>query len=375
MGTLSVAAICLLSSLAFVPAVTMQTSFGQPSLSSVDLGTVPRGVAVNSNSGLIYAVLYLNGTTVALDPQTLGTVFRVVTPSPYTVTVNSLTNKVYVSQGERASLVVIDGSVGSVVALIQGAGTPYAMAVDETHNLVFGADTAGNSLWIINGSTNTVAARVPMGDTSALAYDPSINEAFIGNLSSDFKKGTVDVVNVSSQSLVQTVQVSIPPTRFAVDPSSHILFVTSGGAGTGSSSANLLAIDDRTFQVVYSKHLGSSPDIMSVTPTSKVYISDPGDNRLYELDCRTGELLLNLTGGSASGVTTIRGITGMAFSPHSGKLYITEREVTRLIVLDPGVTPVSGPDLPPYVYLTISISIGIVIVFAIIIYRRRPSLR
>ena len=247
------------------------------------------------------------------------------------------------------------------------------MAVDETHNLIFGADTAGNSLWIVNGLTDTVVARVAMGDTSALAYDPSTKQAFIGNLSSDFKKGSVDVVNATSRKIVQSVQISIPPTRFAVDPSSHLLFVTSGGAGTSSSSTNFLAIDDRTFHIVYVKHLGSSPDIMSVTPSSKVYVSDPGDNRLYELDCRTGELLLNLTGGSASGVR-IGGITGMTFSPQAGKLYITEREETRLIVLDPGMAPVSAPGLPLYAYLTIPISIGIV-VLAIILYWRRPSLR
>ena len=113
-------------------------------------------------------MLFLNGTTLALSPLTFTVFGRVATPSPYAVAVDSVTGLVYVSQGERASVSVIDSSGNTVVSTIDGAGTPYAMAVDEPQNLLFAADTAGNSLWIINASANTVVSRVPMGDTSAL---------------------------------------------------------------------------------------------------------------------------------------------------------------------------------------------------------------
>src|SRR6266576_3001630 len=81
-----------------------------PGLSSVDLGTVPRGVAVDSRSGTIYVVLYLNGTTLVLNSQTLKTVAKIATPSPYAIAANSATDRIYVSQGEGASIGVIDGS-------------------------------------------------------------------------------------------------------------------------------------------------------------------------------------------------------------------------------------------------------------------------
>ena len=159
-------------------------------MSSINLGTVPRGVALDSASGAVYVVLYLNGTTLALDPHTLKTIAKVVTPSPYAISADSATNRIYVSEGEGASIAVIDGSNNSIIATVKGAGTPYALAVDEAQDVVLGADTAENSLWVIDGTTNNVVGRIPMGDSSALALDPSTGEAFVADPSSGPRLGS-----------------------------------------------------------------------------------------------------------------------------------------------------------------------------------------
>jgi YVTN family beta-propeller protein len=338
-----------------------------PTLSSVDLGTVPRGVAVDSNSGSVYAVLYLNGTTLALNPQTFATVAKIATPSPYAVAVDSTTDRVYVSQGEGGSISVIDGSSYSVAATVQGAGTPYALAVDEAQDLIFAADTSANSLWIINGSTDAVLARVPMGDTSALAVDPTLHEAFVANLSSDPQSGTIDVVNTTSMGIVRTVQVPIPPGHFAVDTVSHLLFVTSSAAS--GSGVNFLAIDDMTFQTVYSIHLGESPNVMVVDSSSDVYVSDTGTNRLYEIDGATGNVLSNSTGDS-SGIS-YTGITSMAFDPGTGRVYITENDVTSLIILTPGSASTSFDDSAYLLLAAPALAAGVAGLLAIFYIRRR----
>jgi YVTN family beta-propeller protein len=360
------AIVCLLALLPFVQPLAAAGA-SSLSLSSVDLGTVPRAVAVDSNSGTIYVVLYLNGTTLALDPHTLETVAKVATPSPYAVAVDSATDRIYVSQGEGGSISVIDGSSSSVIAAVQGAGTPYALAVDEAQNLVFAADTGANSLWIINGSTDAVSARIPMGDTSALAVDPTLHEAFIGNLSSDLQSGTIEVVDTSSLSIIRTVQIAIPPGHFAVDPASHLLFVTSAAApGQGS---NFLAINDSTFQTAYSLHLGEAPSVMTVGSSPDVYVSDPGVNRLYEIDGATGQLLLNSTGDS-SGIS-FTGITSMAFDGLTGRVYITENDVTSLIVLSAGSASTTL-DYSAYLLLAIpAVASGIAGLLAILYLRRR----
>jgi DNA-binding beta-propeller fold protein YncE len=175
------------------------------------------------------------------------------------------------------------------------------------------------------------------------------------------------VVNTSSLSIVRNVQIAIPPGHFAVDPVSHLLFVTSAAApGPG---ANFLAIDDRTFQTVYSMHLGNSPDVMTVDSSSDVYVSDPGVNRLYEIDGATGKVLLNSTGDS-SGIP-FTGITNMAFDNLTGRLYITENDVTSLIVLSAGSTSTTL-DYSAYLLLAIpAVASGIAGLLAILYLRRR----
>jgi YVTN family beta-propeller protein len=340
-------------------------SGASPTLSSVDLGTVPRGVAVDSSSGSVYALLYLNGTTLALNPQTLATVAKIPTPSPYAVAVDSATDKVYVSQGQGGSLSVIDGSNNNVAATIEGLGTPYALAVDEEQNLVFAANTGGNTLWIVNGSDNVAAAHLAMGSTSALAVDPGAREAFVGNLTDNSQSGAVIVVNTTSLSVSRTFPVAVPPSRFAVDPSSHLLFISSENSGAGD---NFVAIDDLTSQPVYSIHLGGAPNIIAVA-SPDVYVSDVGLNRLYEIDGATGRVLFNSTGGS-NGIT-FTGITSMAYDNLTGRLYITENDVTSLIILTPGSASTSLDDSAYLLLAAPALAAGVAGLLAIFYIRRR----
>jgi len=59
---------------------------------------------------------------------------------------------------------------------------------------------------VIDGSINDVVARVPMGDSSVLALDSRTREAFVANVSSDFKSGEVDVIDITSRDVMRTVQ-------------------------------------------------------------------------------------------------------------------------------------------------------------------------
>ncbi len=371
---IAMALFLLVASVALLSAEGEVSGNATATLSSVGLGTVPRGVAVNSNSGVIYTVLFLNGTTVTLSPLTFTVFGRVATPSPYAVAVDSVTGLVYVSQGERASVSVIDSSGNTVLSTIDGAGTPYAMVVDESQNLLFAADTASNSLWVINASAGTVESRVSMGDTSALAFDPGAHEAFIGNVSSDYHSGSVTVVSSDSLTAIRSIPIPVAPMSFAVDPSTHLLFVT--GPGSNSSSPNFVVIDDRTFQIVRELHLGDAPQLLAAGSSPDVYVSDPGVNSLYEVDGASGEVILNSTGDQPEGIS-FAGITSMAFSPVTGSLYITEDDVTSLIVLSaPAASTSSSPSLDaPLAYLVALIIIGVSLLLALFFVRRRDRRR
>ena len=91
-------------------------------------------------------------------------------------------------------------------------------------------------------------------------------------------------------------------------------------------------MDDTTFQIVRELHLGDAPQLLAAGSSPDVYVSDPGVNRLYEVDGANGQVILNSTGDQSAGIS-FAGITSMAFSPVTGSLYITENDVTSLLVL------------------------------------------
>ena len=339
------------------------------SFSSVNLGTVPRGVAVDPAHDLIYVVLYLNGTTLELDARTLVTTAKIATPSPYTVAADPSSGRAYVSQGEGASITVISGA--KAISSITGAGTPYALEVDPTTHTILAADTADNKLWVINGSSDTVMGSVPTGDTSAVAVDSSAGYAFIGSPSSGPETSTVGVLDLCNESIVRTVQLSFAVGHFAFDPASRLLFVTA--ADIPSSGLDFAAIDDRTFQTVYSIHLGSSLGVMTVDGSSNVYVSDVGANRLYEVDGRTGTVELNSTGDPAKGISAA-GITAMALDTKTGDLYINERDVTSLIVLSANTVGSGSTNELPYAYVaTLAVVAVVASALVIVITRRRTA--
>jgi DNA-binding beta-propeller fold protein YncE len=373
-------ALAILLLLAPTPFLLSTTTAGgadaQPRWSSIPLGTVPRGVAIDPQSGTVYTVMYLNGTTFAIDPSTQDIVAKIQTPSPYAVAVDSKTDRVYVSQGTGSSISVVDGSSDKVVSVIQGAGIPYALAVDETRDLIFAADTGANALWVINGSTDTIVARVHMGSTSALAVDPLAGEAFIGNLSSNLQNGSIDVINESDPAgAVRTVQVPFPPMHFSVDPALHLLFVTSGGSSSGTSP-NFIAIDDENLSEAYAVGIGgASPDLTAVSPSQGVYVSDTGNGRIYELDEKNGQLVENLSALTNSSVGATGEVTAMAVDSSTGKLYVTETDDPALLVLSPPplATPVPGVSIDRAYFAIIIVVVVAAVVIPVVISRRRSA--
>ena len=306
-------------------------SSGQ-TLSSVQLGTVPRGVAVDSGAGVLYAVLYLNDTTLALDTTTFRTIATFHTPSPYAVAVDAADGRAYVSQGESPSIQVVDGNKGSIVGSVIGAGTPYTLAVDQTRNEVFAADTAGGALWVIDGANDTVVAHLPIQDSSALAVDTGNHEAYAA-IASTNSTATIEAVSTVSNSVVSSVRVPLGPLHFAVDEGNHLLLVT--GQPAASSQDNFFILDDETMKVLYSTQLGDSPNEIAAGSSSNVFVSDVGNGRLYEMNDLSHAIEMNSTGDASSGLT-FTGVTSMAFDAKTGDLYLTEREVTSLLVLSTG---------------------------------------
>ncbi len=96
---------------------------------------------------------------------------------PYWVTVNPVTNKIYVANINSSTVTVIDGETNSNAATVNTGGTPYWIGINPATNRVYVANQAGNNVTvIIEQSTQTIplnASITPLANNTTTSATPS----------------------------------------------------------------------------------------------------------------------------------------------------------------------------------------------------------
>jgi len=195
------------------------------SVITIPVGTVPKFVAVNQTTNVIYASNLNSNNVSVIDGATNSVVATVpVGTAPAGLDVNSTTNVVYVVNSEGNSVSVIDGSTNIVTATITGMSNPYSLAVNSATNQIFVANGDGNDVSVIDGATNSVIATVPVGrDPWGVSVNSTANLIYVANL----LDATLSVIDGASDTVINTF--TLPPsypTYIASDPITHHLFVT-----------------------------------------------------------------------------------------------------------------------------------------------------
>src|SRR5207244_3960506 len=124
--------------------------------------------------------------------------------------VNSVTNRIYVSDADGLQILVIDGSDNKITASIPlGGQQPLGLAVDFVEDRVFAAIN-GSQLAVIDGRDNTILERITVGDDNAnVAVNPLTKRAYVTN--ETFAPSTVGIVNTRDFERVTDVAVGNTP--------------------------------------------------------------------------------------------------------------------------------------------------------------------
>lgn len=161
------------------------TSLGAIAVSS------PIGIAVNPVTNRIYVVSYL-GASVAgsvsvfdgADNTLLGTV--TIGIAPRMASVNTDTNRIYVTNYGENTVAVLDGASNAVIATIPVGANPVGIGVFPDNNRIYTGNNGNNTVSVIDGVTNTVAETVAVGSpvgggASGIAVLPSLNQIYVSN--------------------------------------------------------------------------------------------------------------------------------------------------------------------------------------------------
>jgi YVTN family beta-propeller protein len=186
-----------------------------------DVG-VPRDLAVDPTSGLVYVVgqspLRQTGTVVVIsDTQQIGSGLP-VGADPRHVAVDPQHGLVYVTNAGDDTVTVIAGT--GVIDTIDVGPEPDAIAVDPAHNRVYVSNAGDNTTTVLSGEE--VVATLPAGGGPVIA-DTQRGVAYLAG------NGLAVAVN---DRLLGRLPVAAMPARLAVNPTTGLAYVCNQGVDT-----------------------------------------------------------------------------------------------------------------------------------------------
>lgn len=246
---------------------------------SLAIGSSPCAVAVSTANNLVYVANYA-GTVTVLDGTTNNPTTLPVAEAAVAIAVNSVTNKIYVSNSERSgdgTLTVIDGasnstsavplsgltpavfdvavnsvtdkiyvSGGGITAVVDGTtlaistihagGSNGVVAVNANTNKVYVADNtpSANNVTVLDGSTLSTVGVVPTGRYPGfITLDEAMNQIYVLNRDS----GTVTVIDGASNS-TNSLAVDLSPITAVLNPSTHRVYVVNACGADSKCSTN-----------------------------------------------------------------------------------------------------------------------------------------
>jgi len=292
-------------------------------VSTVRVGLMPAGIAVNRATGYAYVTNSWDNTVTAIYGYGEGKKRKtyLVGAGPGTLAVNSVTNRVYVVNNTDGTVTAIDDSTGTTTTIAVGT-RPRGIAVNEATNRIYVTNIWDNTVTVIDGSTASAVATIPV---VAYPYDvvvnPVTNRIYVGS-------GDVSSVTVIDGATHATVDLAGPwqPGLLAINTVTNTVYAS--GLQTGGG---IMVIDGPTNAVtVIPTPIPSWGYVSLGAPkvnerTNTVYIPDSSTNTLLAVD------------GATNGVTS-RALDYMpcavALNPSHNKVYVSHCSASRISILD-----------------------------------------
>lgn len=190
----------------------------------------PAGIGVDSETGKSYVAIQSSNVVDVIDGKELKVIGTIVVESPYTVAVDSVTNRIYVSGDKGVS--IIDGTTERVVGTLP-LGRIFGITVNPASDKVYLTDRLENNgtVYVVEGSSNDVTAMIHLCcNLWGVATDASRDRVYV----SDDYLSTVAVIDGQSNKLTDSITVGSLPAYIAVNQADGVAYVANWGDTTVS---------------------------------------------------------------------------------------------------------------------------------------------
>ncbi|MBV9177353.1 MAG: YncE family protein [Nitrososphaeraceae archaeon] len=305
------------------------------------VGLSPAGIAFNANTNKLYVASSGSDIVSVIDVTTSKVVQNItMDSSPYGISADPSSNKIYVTEG-KDKVVVIDGTTNKIILPIsesEGDKTitylPLKLVIDSTSKYVFVANVVNKSVSVLSTEYNDKITDVNVGlfrvldrtlNVRAFAVNPTTHKLYIANGNSP--AGTVSVIDYYTDSNnifnyhITDIRVGDTPQGVAISPSTNTVYISN------TRSNSISVIDGTSDKVVKTIGIDYSPFEMAFNQnTNKLYVANSEDGTVSVIDTTSNKVVKTvITGGSPSNI---------AIDPKTNMIYVTNKYLNSVSVID-----------------------------------------
>jgi len=165
----------------------------------------PSVTVFNSNNNKIYVagsndrICIINGIT----HQRCGAVN--IGKGTHFLSYNSISNKIYCSNGESNTIHTISGNSDSIIKTISVGNYPRGLQYNYVSNKLYCANYDDNTITIIDGQNEQIIKTLDgLSNPSQMCFNPLNNKVYCGN----FAYNSISVISGSGDSIVETIDLN-----------------------------------------------------------------------------------------------------------------------------------------------------------------------
>jgi YVTN family beta-propeller protein len=330
-------ALCsLLLMLLFIPVTAFAAGF--PIIGVLHAGDSPEGIAVDTQTHMVYIGYEFPGLVVGFDPSSESVKWQAKVGDTITdVQVDSRTHRVYVASElfntKFGVMAILDGATGKVLFSVPTAFGDEGLAVDTKLQRVYVASTEQGMIDVFQlktSSSGTISAvhstLAIWNQPAALGVNSKLGMLYIG----DTKLNVITVYDEVRHKIVTTIPVADDPVQpLRVDEATGRVYVVC------SAGQELDVIDGNSNTVIAHVPVTPYPEGVAFnTATGRIYVADEGNKDNTYSDSNSGTTITVIDGKTFQVLGTMqigRGPDGVEADPQLQRVYVAVEDSNAVV--------------------------------------------
>jgi YVTN family beta-propeller protein len=286
-------------------------------------------IAFNPDKNIVYlANDYKNGTgSISVIDAANHSLLKTITGpigSIGSIAFDSKTNKIYVTDPYRQTVLVINGTNNKIEKNIPVGVAPIDIFIDDINGMIYIANIGSNAVSVIDGTKDEVVKIIYLPENSgvltSVSADPETKMVYVG-LTRDGEFGLIQMINSTNPRWSDYIQVGPTLSDLVFNSNTSKLYITK------TQNGSISVIDANNNQTIKDIFLGESPYKMVVNLNSnKIYVVNGNSDMISVIDGKDDNLLKN--------ITLPFNAYDIAVNPNLNKIYAIGENNKNLTIID-----------------------------------------